>query len=167
MHIPFVAALLLAATAAQVQEAISDPSCANVRASVPPELAAWAGQAPVAAGTEAGGGAIIRPGEAVRVSLHPANHLKLNPAPKVLGPNGGTLTLAISAPGTYRLALGGRSWLNVIRNGTVTPSSARSNGPKCSGIRKMVDYVLNPGQYTIQLSGSEAESVTLLAVRVP
>ena len=50
MRIPFAATLFLAATAAQAEVSTLDPSCANVRATVPPELTAWTKQVPVAAG---------------------------------------------------------------------------------------------------------------------
>lgn len=166
MRILAAAALLLASTAAHAQDPAHDLSCSNVRPLLPAEFAAWAEQAPVVAGTEAGGGATIQPGAAVRVSLHPASHLKLNPAPRMVGPHGGTLTLAVTAPGTYRLALGGPYSVDLIRNGRATRSSAPSPGPRCSSIRKTMDFVLSPGHYTVQLSGSEAENVVLLAVKV-
>lgn len=108
---------------------------------------------------------MIHPGQAVRASLHPAQHLKLVPAPKMIGPNGGTLTLVVATPGTYRLALGSRTWIDIIRDGKVMPTSTHGHGPKCSGIRKMVDYVLSPGNYTVQLSASEADSVAVLAAK--
>lgn len=166
MRLVTATALLVAAVPAQGQDPALDPACANVRVALPADLVGWAEQAPVAAGTEPGGGATIRPGQAVRASLHPARHLKLSPAPKTVGPNGGTLTLVIAAPGTYRLALGEPTWIDLIRDGKLVQSSAHSNGPKCTGIRKMIDFVLPAGNYTVQLSGSQAESVTLLAVKV-
>ena len=159
-------ALLLATAPAQAQDPANDPSCANVRVAIPVELTGWSQQAPVAAGTEAGGGATIRPGQAVLASLHPAQHLKLTPAPEKVGPNGGTLTLVVAEAGTYRVAVGQRAWVDLIRDGKVTSSSAHGHGPKCTGIRKMVDFVLSPGNYTLQLSGSEAESVAVLAVKI-
>lgn len=165
--LPAVALLLAAAPAeAQGQDPAHDRSCTNVRVAIPAELAGWSQQAPVAAGTEAGGGATIHPGQAVLASLHPAQHLKLNPAPEKVGPNGGTLTLVVAEAGTYRVAVGQRAWVDLIRDGKVTSSSAHGHGPKCTGIRKMVDFVLSPGNYTLQLSGSEAESVAILAVKI-
>lgn len=143
-----------------------DPACANVRVAFPSELAGWSKQMPVAAGVEAGGGASLTVGQAVLVSLHPAKHLKLNPAPKVLAPNGGTLTLAITEPGTYRVSLGGKAWIDLVRGGTLLSSTAHGHGPKCTGVRKMVDFALTPGNYTVQLSGSDAESIALLVAKV-
>ncbi len=155
-------ALLVAAVPAWAQDPANDPSCANVRVALPPELSSWSQQSPVAAGITAGGGASIRPGEAVLVSLHPANLLTLQPAPESVTANGGTLTLTIDAPGTYRVALGGKAWVNLVRDGKALASTAHSHGPKCTGVRKMVDFALTPGRYTIQLTGSEAKSVALL-----
>jgi len=158
--------LLLAASPALAQDPATDRACSTVRVAIPPELAGWSQQTPVAAGIEAGGGANVTPGEAVLVSLHPAKHLTLRPAPKTVGANGGTLTLTIATPGTYRLALGGKAWVDLIRDGAALTSTAHRHGPKCSGIRKMVDFALDPGRYTIQLSGSEATSVALLVAKL-
>ena len=166
MRILPATALILMATAGHAQQPAASPACATVRVAMPAELSAWSQQKPVAAGTEPGGGATIQAGQAVRVSLQPAEHLKLAPAPKTVGPNGGTLTLVITAPGTYRLALGERAWVDLVRAGRVIPSSAHDNGPKCSEVRKIVDFVLTPGQYVVQLSGSEAESLVFLAAKV-
>lgn len=160
------AALLLVSPSAQAQDVGQDPACSNVRVAFPAEFAGWSQQTPVAAGTEAGGGATIRPGQGVRVALHPAHHLKLDPAPKSTGSNGGTLTLVIEQAGTYRIGLGGPVWIDLIRNNKALSSSAHAHGPKCSGIRKLVTFELSPGNYVVQLSGSDADSVSLLAAKV-
>lgn len=139
-------------------------SAANAMA--PSEFAAWSQQMSVASGTEAGGGAVIQPGKAVRASLHPAEHFKLVPAPKVIGPNGVTLTVAVSTPGMYRVALGTRAWVDLICDGKVMQSTVDRHGPRCMNIRKMIDFLLFPGTYTLQLSGSEAVSIAVLAARV-
>jgi hypothetical protein len=166
MRILPAAALILAATTAQAQDPAMDATCSNVRVAMPAEFAGWSEQTPVAAGTEAGGGATIRLGQAVRVALHPAQHLKLDPAPKRAGPHGGTLTLVIAQAGTYRLALGAPVWIDLIQNNKALASSAHAHGPKCSGIRKTVTFNLSPGNYVVQLSGSDADSVSLLAAKV-
>jgi hypothetical protein len=165
MRVALAVALLVAASPAMAQGPAQDPSCATVRVALPPELSGWSQQTPVAAGITAGGGASVVPGQAVLVSLHPAKHLTLNPAPKSATANGGTLTLTLDTPGTYRIALGGKAWVDLVRDGKALPSAAHGHGPKCTGVRKIVDFALTPGRYTIQLSGSEADSVALLVAR--
>ena len=121
--------LLSAEAPTPVQGASQEQACSSTNAMVPSEFAAWSQQMSVASGTEADGGAVIQPGKAVRASLHPAEHLKLVPAPKVIGPIGGTLTFAVSAPGIYRVALGTRAWVDLIRDGKVMQSTALRHGP--------------------------------------
>ncbi len=166
MHIAFTVALLSATSAVGAQQPTKGPDCSIVRAALPIELAAWSQQMPVAAGTEAGGGAAIVPGRAVLASLHPARHLTLRPQPKQAVANGGTLTLAIAEVGTYRVALGGKAWIDVVRGGAAVASVAHGHGPACTGVTKMVDFILAPGTYTVQLSGSEADSLALLVAKV-
>ena len=166
MHIAFTAALLSAASAAGAQQPPQRPDCSTVRAALPVELAAWSQQVPVAAGTEAGGGATIVPGRAVLASLHPARHLTLRPEPKQAIANGGTLTLTIAEAGTYRVAMGGKAWIDVVRGDAAVTSVAHGHGPACTGVTKMVDFILSPGTYTVQLSGSEAGSLALLVAKV-
>jgi hypothetical protein len=161
-----VAGLLLAASPAIAQEAPDDPSCANVRVAIPAELAAWSKQTPVAAGIKAGGGASVTPGQALLVALHPASLVTLAPVPKENGGHAGTLTLTVQEAGNYRVALGGRAWVDLVGTGRALSSSAHGHGPKCTGIRKMVDYTLKPGRYTIQLSGSQADNMPLLVAKV-
>ncbi|ONF96394.1 hypothetical protein [Sphingomonas jeddahensis] len=166
MRLALAATLLLAAAPALAQNPAHDPTCSNVRVALPPELSGWSEQAPVAAGITAGGGASVVPGQAVLVSLHPANLLTLRPAPQAVTANGGTLTLTIDAPGTYRVALGGKAWVDLVRDGKALSAAAHGHGPKCTGVRKMVDFALTAGSYTIQLSGSEASSLALMVARL-
>lgn len=157
--------LLLAAPAA-AQDPATDPSCATVRVALPPELAGWSQQLPVSAGVKPGDGATLAVGQAALVSLHPAKHLALAPVAKPAEGNGGTLALAIATAGTYRVALGGKAWVDLVQQGKALASTSHGHGPKCSGVRKLVDFTLAAGNYTVQLSGSASESVALLVAKV-
>lgn len=79
--------------------------------------------------------------------------------------HGGTLTLTVTAAGTYRIALGGRAWIDLVQSGTPLVSSAHGHGPACSGIHKIVDFRLEPGSYAVQLSGSVEDTVTLMVAK--
>ena len=148
------------------QSPATDPSCANVRVAMPPELSGWSQQVPVSAGVKPGDGAAVTVGQAALVALHPAAHLALAPVAKAATGNGGTLTLAIETPGTYRLALGGKAWVDLVQQGKALTSSAHAHGPKCTGVAKMVDFKFAAGTYTIQLSGSQAETLALLVAKL-
>ena len=41
-------------------------------------------------------------------------------------------------------------------------SAGHMEGAVCSGIRKIVDFVLEPGTYTLQLSGAKAAQMRVL-----
>lgn len=160
-------ALLAAPTLAQ--NPAPDPACANVRVAIPPELAGWGNQTSVSAGTKIGEGATIEIGKAALVSLHPARHLTLQPAPGKAAAresNGGTLALAVANAGKYRIALSGGAWVDLVRDGKAIASGAHAHGPKCTTVRKMVDFTLTPGNYAIQLSGNDSDSIALLVAKL-
>jgi hypothetical protein len=72
------------------------------------------------------------------------------------------------ARGTYRVVLGSRAWIDLVTaRGTPVPSAAHSMGPACTGIRKMVDFALGAGSYTIQLSGNAEQAISVLVIRLP
>lgn len=166
MRVALAVTLLFAAVPAAAQDPAHDPACSNVRVAFPPALAGWSQQTPVAAGITAGGGANIVPGQAVLVSLHPAKLLTLSPTPQSVTGHGGTLTLNVTAPGSYRVAIGGKAWVDLIRDGKALVSTAHAHGPRCTGIGKMVDYTLSPGRYTVQLTGSDAQDMALLVAEI-
>jgi hypothetical protein len=43
---------------------------------------------------------------------------------------------------------------------------AHGHAPPCSGVRKMVDFDLSTGSYTVQLSGAAKPVATLLIARL-
>ena len=155
---------LALAPPAAAQDPATDPACANVRVALPAELAGWSDQMPVTAGVKPGDGATILLGQSARVALHPAKHLTFAQNGRV--GSGGTLAMMVTAPGTYRIALGGRAWVDLLQDGKAVTSGAHSHGPKCSGVRKLIDFRLQPGTYTIQLSGSDTDNVTLLVAKL-
>ncbi|MDD2828692.1 MAG: hypothetical protein PHW18_03880 [Sulfuricurvum sp.] len=76
---------------------------------------------------------------------------------------GGLFQLDIKESGIYRVVLGNASWIDVIKEGKTAQSIAHNGGPDNSGIRKMVDYPLETGTYTLQLSaGGDSNSAVLV-----
>ena len=73
---------------------------------------------------------------------------------------GGTVGFDVTDPGTYRVAIGSAIWIDVTKDGAAVRSTAHARGPACTAVRKTVDFVLTPGHYTLQLSGSATPSVT-------
>jgi hypothetical protein len=92
--------------------------------------------------------AIIVPGQAVRVT-----------------PAQGAVTLEIAEAGRYGIALDLPAWIDVARDGRTLASVRHGHGPACSTIRKIVDFELSPGRYTVTLSRTEAPTARMLVVR--
>jgi hypothetical protein len=83
------------------------------------------------------------------------------------GDRGGLATVHVPAAGIYRIALGARAWIDVVRDGKAVASVAHQMGTPCSGIAKMVDFRFEPGTYTIQLSAAADPTVRIAITRLP
>lgn len=115
-------------------------------------------------------GAVLKLGEAARVSLVPLAEARLPAELRKASNRGGFaghVTVQIVEGGTYSIALGDRGWIDLERGRTTLPSIAHRHGPACSGITKIVDFSLQPGSYAIQVSGIAQPSTTVMIVRAP
>ncbi|HSI18777.1 MAG TPA: hypothetical protein VK980_13470 [Sphingomonas sp.] len=152
-----LASLLIAA--ALQAAAPAAPACA-AEGPPPPGFEAWTSIGAITTGP-------ITVGTRTGVKLAPAAtaHLALPPEHKPAdGSYAGVYHFTVSKAATYSVALDTPAWIDVIGNGTAVKSTAHRERPNCSSIRKAVDFPLTPGDYSLQLSGAKAETMTLLIV---
>jgi hypothetical protein len=79
---------------------------------------------------------------------------------------GGIFQIEIKETGIYRVALGNASWIDLIKDSKPALSVAHNGGPENSGIRKMVDYALEAGVYTLQLSAGADSTTAVLVTKI-
>lgn len=79
---------------------------------------------------------------------------------------GGIFQIKIVENGVYRVALGNASWIDLSKDGKLIQSVAHNTGPENSGIRKIVDYPLEVGIYTLQLSAGSDATTALLVIKI-
>lgn len=163
--IPALFAALCAAAPAAAQDPATDPKCATVRVAIPPEFAGWSMRTPVAAGAAPRNAPVLPLGRGADLSLAPFTPVFAPGKPAEPGTSGGLAMFQVTRAGTYRVALGGGAWIEVVRQGRALPSVAHGHGPMCSGIRKVVDFRLRPGRYILQLTGSASTSLPVLIAR--
>ncbi|TCU57480.1 hypothetical protein EDF58_105320 [Novosphingobium sp. PhB57] len=153
-------------------------ACSSDPVDLPPEMASWNKRKPLLAArdTRSLSGAKLELGKAVEGGLRPTSEMRYAQRPEKPGGSvsfGGLYTFGVKDPGSYRVALGSAAWIDVVKagakvgDGTVMTSTAHGHGPDCSGIRKMVDFTLQPGTYLIQVSGNAASRLPLLVTRLP
>ena len=164
------AMLLLSPLAAWAEDA--GPACGAVDVALAAPFAAWTSRTELASAARTADlpAAALTPGRAVNAALHPAAQLAFVMAPgKPLAPGGqgGMLSLTISQPGVYAIALGSGAWIDVLKGVAPVESTAHSHGPACSSIHKIVDFPLQPGSYVVQLSGGPDPITSILVVRRP
>lgn len=171
-----LAAGLLAPLVVQAQPmpgmAISPANCPATQAPLPPVLAAWPDKTSVTSATQRSGfdSAILSPGKAASVTLHPTRQVAFVTQPEKPGgsvAHGGMLAVTIADAGTYQISLSNGAWIDLLRDGVAQVSTAHAPGPACSEVRKTVQFAMVPGRYVIQLSGNADPAIQVLVSKVP
>ncbi|TCM25165.1 homogentisate 1,2-dioxygenase [Novosphingobium sp. ST904] len=156
----------------------SPMACPSDPVELPPELAAWNQRTRLLAArdTRSLSGATIAIGKGIEGGLRPTPEMRYAQRPEKPGGSvsfGGLYTFDVAEAGSYRVALGSAAWIDVIKagkkagDGTAMTSTAHGHGPDCSGIRKMVDFTLEPGTYLLQVSANADDRLPLLVARLP
>lgn len=148
---PVLLAILLQAAPAPA------PACT---ATAPPSagLEAWSTISAITKGP-------IAIGQGTGLQLQPVDKITLLPTPgkpPQLGSFGGVYQFNVATAGTYRVALSMAAWIDILRDGKSLESVAHTQGPACSGIRKIVDFTLAPGRYTLQLTNAKDATMRVL-----
>ena len=143
----------------------------TAKAPPPAGMEAWSAPAPLAAATAEAdlGKAALKPGQAVTVRFAPVAQVKYRvPPEKADGPAtfGGLYRLTVAEAGTYRVASSAAPWMDVFAPGSSAPTKTVrfGHGPACTGIGKMVEFALQPGDYLLQFSESLTADPELMVV---
>ncbi|HKR93323.1 homogentisate 1,2-dioxygenase [Novosphingobium sp.] len=161
-----------ALTPAPASAQVGLAACIPGASTLPAELAGWVSHRPLAAATQASRlrEAGLMMGEGVDAMLASSPDVRYIVTPEKPGGSvsyGGLFTFAVEQAGTYRVALGAAAWIDVLRHDKAIASIAHGHGPECTDIRKMVDFPLTPGRYTLQIAANGAAVLPLLVVRLP
>ncbi|HWU71999.1 MAG TPA: hypothetical protein VN137_00840 [Sphingomonas sp.] len=107
----------------------------------------------------------IAPGKNIALTLQPIDGVTF-PVPlerkPATGTFGGVYHVTVAAAGTYRVVLQNGAWVDLVRDGKSLTSAGHMEGAPCSGIRKIVDFDLQPGTYIVQLSGAKTPQMRIL-----
>jgi hypothetical protein len=137
----------------------------------PEDMASWTSPADLTAarGEAELAKSVLIPGKAITAKLVPVGDVKFRARPeKADGPAtyGGLYALRIVAGGTYRIASSAAPWMDVFIGTSPVKSASFGHGPACTGIGKMVDFPLPPGDYLVQLSESLKPDIEIMVVQV-
>lgn len=163
-------------SAPAVPAATAPEACPSTPVDLPAELANWVRRTPLPAARDAKStsNARLMLGKAVNAQLHatPEVHYSLRPEkPGGSVSFGGLYVFTVAQAGTVRVALGSAAWIDVLKGShdgqAAIRSVAHGHGPDCSGIRKMVDFTLEPGSYVLQISANATNRLPLLVTRLP
>lgn len=132
---------------------------------VPPALSAWGAGATIHASSNRASAPALSPGTTAELSLHPSDHIELIAPPQRTSAgssNAGYAAVEITKPGIYRVALSDRAWIEVLKDGKPIASTAHGHGPRCSGMRKIVDFELAGGRHLLQISGNPTATIRVM-----
>lgn len=152
--------------------ALAQQPCPATPAPLPAALSGWETSTDATASTTANAASAIEliPGQATDLQLAPSASLTyaVRPEkPERAGSHGGMASLQVTQAGSYRIALGSAAWIDLVMDGKSLQSRGHGHGPACSGVRKMVDFALEPGIYVVQIAGSASDKVRVLAASIP
>lgn len=175
MKIAFLTAVILLAPMASpiatlAQTPDSKPPAATcttaMDTALPAAFAAWTKPEVLTAAANAATQASVAIGHAYTVQLSPVAAVQFPVAPRKLkdGSFGGLFMLTIDKAGTYTVAFDAPAWIDLAYDGQWVRSSGNSHGLDCSTIRKTVDFTLEPGHYTIEVSSAPKDSGVLMVV---
>lgn len=163
--------LLAAAGAAQAEDAqpAAQPAKEECAAPVAPTgaLAPWADPSPLSSAKEPTASAPLHVGHSALLSLHPAGEVRFPVTPGKTGGNGGLAEVTIEEAGNYRVALSTPAWVDLVADGKALTSTAHGHGPKCTSIRKVVDFALTPGRHTVMISANPGPQTQVLVAKLP
>jgi hypothetical protein len=141
---------------------------------LPPQYAAMADRRPLATARTADQlpARALTVGQAVTASLAPTPEVQFvvqSDRPGGSVSRSGMFSVHIAETGTYYIALSGPPWIDVVKAGASTKldSAGNTQGPHCSGIRKIVDFRMEAGDYVIQIAGAPAPEINILIGRRP
>lgn len=144
-----LAALLL------LQAVPAAPECAATDAGLAANLAGWTAPA-----TEFGVNKAV--------TLQAGELAKLTGLPAGTKPGGAVMIgFRVETAGRYGIALDQRGWIDVVpgaSGGEALKSVVHGHGPKCSTIRKIVRFDLQPGLYRLYLTGLDKPAARTMLV---
>jgi len=155
-------ALLMAA--ASVAMPASDPACTTPAPLAEP-WTSWPRSGKARAGARAQDAAPLILGRPVTATLTPAAHIHFvaPPAKGAKDGYGGLLSLSLKQAARVGIALDGPAWVDLFTGHNAQTSVDHGHGPACSGIRKIVWFDLAAGRHIVQIAGSNAMTIRVMA----
>lgn len=101
-------------------------------------------------------------------ALHPIANVQywvMPDEPIKLGTFGGMVPVRVAKAGRLKVALSDGAWVDMVRDGASTGSKAFAHGPQCSGIAKIVEFDVTPGDYLLQIANAPNMSIGVMVLQ--
>ena len=162
--------LVQQASAQESMPGMAAPKCTAMVAP-PPALSGWTTKSDITAATktDALSSATLAIDHGANVTLAGTRDVAYITQPDKPGgsvAHGGLLGVVIDKPGTYQVNLSSGAWIDLVRDGKSVLSTAHAPGPACTGIRKTVQFPLQPGRYVLQISANADAAIQVMVSTV-
>jgi hypothetical protein len=114
---------------------------------------------------------VLVPKQLYQLTLSPQDQVSfaVTPGKRMLadGAYAGVAHVHIAQPGSYRVALDGGFWIDLVSGNTLITSSDFTGQPHCDAPRKIVLFSMPAGDLVLQLSGATSTQVRVAIVPAP
>ncbi|MDR3436509.1 hypothetical protein [Telmatospirillum sp.] len=153
---------------------MSSEQCSQLDSALPSSFSTWS-QTPtgIAAARSSGKvpSTVIAVEKKYAVGLAPSAlvHLVMPPerTMKSDAPHAGMLSLHIPSDGRYKVIVGKRARIDVVAGGKIMTSTAFGENFPCLSLRKFVEFSLEAGDATLELSSVSGRFIDVMVVREP
>ena len=138
----------------------AEDGCGRFSWDVKRELALFGGDATdIAAGSSPASAPSLETDRLYKLTLTPQEGVQLAAKPEKAmladGASAGLGKFTVPSPGTYRVAVDGPFWIDVVDGSTIVPSTAFQGARGCEAPHKIVEFQLQANrQFFVQLSGA-------------
>jgi hypothetical protein len=173
MHDVIVAVLLMFGVGAVAIPAWADDACVGHKWDVGAERSLFAGSAAeMDAGHDAKSAPTVTASHLYRFKLVPQSEVVLAPSaakdPPTTAQYAGVAVLRVPAAGSYRIALDGGFWIDLLSKGVLVPVEDFQGLHGCRAPRKIVQFAVPAaGSFLLQLSNSNHEFVAVAITPAP
>lgn len=101
-------------------------------------------------------------------ALHPIANVQYWATPDEpvkLATFGGMAPVRVTKAGRLKVAISERAWVDLVRDGALTGSKSFAHGPDCSGIAKIVEFDVTPGDYLLQIANAPNASIGIMVLQ--
>ncbi|HYZ48776.1 MAG TPA: hypothetical protein VE567_07775 [Sphingomonas sp.] len=103
----------------------------------------------------------LKPGAVSQIALLPRERVTFATGRASRKGYAGLAAIDVAKAGTLHVLVGNRTYVDLVRGGKPIALAAEPAHPGCPGVRKALEFAVQPGRYLVELSGSTERKVMI------